>query len=194
MINFTDVTGLASSVMAMTALAVRLPGVMRMQSAHYIFLVSTIALGVLIPFDGLPLAAFVRGWIGDLSIPSVILLALGIFRPLCGGVLLDGKDKTALLLLITVLALGLYPMALGLGYFDPYRLGYGNVWFIVGLLLIALFACWKNLPQSALVIALGIFAWGGGWYESNNLWDYLLDPFLAIYAIYALLRCRFSST
>jgi len=30
---------------------------------------------------------------------------------------------------------------------------------------------------------LGILAWAGGYYESSNLWDYLLDPWLATYAI-----------
>ena len=89
--------------------------------------------------------------------------------------------------MIAVAALGLYPMALGIGYSDPYRLGYGNPWFMGGLLLLSL-ACFRRLKVAALAIALAVLAWGVGWYESNNLWDYLLDPFLSIYAIVALFK------
>jgi hypothetical protein len=202
MINFTDMTGLASSAVAITAMAVRLPGVVRLQRTYFGMLACVIVIVVLIPFGGLPLAACMRGWIGDLSIPSLVLLLLSILRPVCacppggelhtpspGGVGNRGdRSKYASLAMIAIAALGLYPMALGIGYFDPYRLGYGNSWFICGLLLIALAACFRQLPVVALTIALAVLAWGVGWYESNNLWDYLLDPLLAIYAISALAR------
>ena len=36
------------------------------------------------------------------------------------------------------------------------------------------------------IIALAILAWVGHWYESTNLWDYVLDPLLAIWAAMAL--------
>ena len=47
-------------------------------------------------------------------------------------------------------------------------------------------AIWSILRYStffALCIALAVAAWSAGWYESPNLWDYLLDPWLAIYAM-----------
>ncbi len=224
MINFTDITGLASSTVAMIAMVVMLPGVARLQRVHFALLVCAIAIVVLIPFGGLPLAAYVRGWMGDLSITSLVLLTSAILRPLLGwpfnapspaGVTNDlpsvlcwgsqmasspisssirglgwgnAHSKYTLFFIIALAALGLYPMALGIGYFDPYRLGYGNPWFMGGLLLLALAACFRRLPLVALVIALAVLAWGVGWYESNNLWDYLLDPLLAIYAIGALVR------
>ena len=188
MINFTDITGLASSAIAMTAMVVMLPGMARLQRGHFALLVCAIAIVVLIPFGGLPLAAYVRGWMGDLSITSLVLLMLMILRPLFGWALSDAKAKTTLLILIALAAVGLYPMALGLGFFDPYRLGYGNLWLMGGLLLVTLVACFRQLPLVALTIALAVFAWGIGWYESTNLWDYLLDPLLAIYAISALVR------
>ena len=188
MINFTDMTGLASVVVAMTALAVRLPGATRLHRTQLAMLVCVATVVVLIPFGSLPLAAYVRGWMGDLSITSLVLLTLAILRPLCGWPPSGAQAKTALLILIAVAAMGLYPMALGLGFFDPYRLGYGNQWFIGGLLLVALVACFRQLPLAALAIALAVFAWSVGWYESTNLWDYLLDPLLAIYAICALAR------
>jgi len=197
MINFTDMTGLASSAVAITAMAVRMPGVARLQRPHLAMMLCTIAIVVLIPFGDLPLAAYVRGWMGDLSITSLVLLLVTIGRPVCahapsptGGGLGRGYalSKYASLSIITIAALGFYPMALGIGYFDPYRLGYGNPWFIGGLLLVAIVTCLRRLPVVALTIALAVFAWDIGWYESSNLWDYLLDPLVDIYAFGALAR------
>jgi len=82
----------------------------------------------------------------------------------------------------------LYPMALGLGLFDPYRLGYGSSWFLGILLLLSLAAWFWRLYLAALSVALAVLAWSVGWYESANLWDYLLDPLLAVFALSALVR------
>lgn len=188
MINFTDMTGLASSAIVITAMVAQLPGVVRLQRTQFAMLVCVVAITALLPVGGLPLAAYVRGWMGDLSITSLLLLTLTIFRHLPGWGLSDNRAGNPLLILIALGALGLYPMALGIGLFDPYQLGYGNPWFIGGLLLVALVACFRQLPVVALTIALAVLAWSIGWYESSNLWDYLLDPLLAIYAVSALAR------
>lgn len=188
MINFTDMTGLAGSTIAITAMAMRLPVVSRLHRPYLAGLAALVAIVVLIPFGGLPLAAYVRGVTGDLSISSLLLLALALARPLSGWSPLNAKARTALLLFIVIVAAVLYPLALGVGFFDPYRLGYGSPWLLGGLLLLALAAWARQLPVIALAIALAVLAWGAGWYESTNLWDYLLDPLLAIYAISALLK------
>lgn len=204
MINFTDMTGLASSAAAITAAVIHLPGVARLQRQYVAMLVCAVVLVVLLPIGGLPLAAYVRGWMGDLSITSLVLLFMAILGPVCrrppsvelhassppGGGLGWGnaRGKYTLLSIIALAALGLYPMALGIGFFDPYRLGYGNPWFMGGLLLLALIACFRQLQLVALTITLAVLAWSIGWYESSNLWDYLLDPLLAIYAVGALAR------
>ena len=188
MVNFTDITGLASSTIAIIAMALQLPAVARLQKTHLALLISTLVIIVLIPFHGLPLAAYLRGGIGDLSITSLILLTLTILRSLSGCTLADIRPNNLMLSLIVLAALGLYPMALGLGYFDPYRLGYGNVGFIGGLLLITLVAYYYQQTLLALTLTFTVLAWNIGWYESTNLWDYLLDPLLAIYAIGALLK------
>ena len=188
MINLTDMTGLASSATAMTAAAFLLPGVVRMPKPSLAMLVSAVAIAAIVPLDGLPAAAYVRGITGDLSITSLVLLMLFILRPMLGWHSPGIRSDFTLQILITVAALGLYPLALGLGYFDPYRLGYGNLWFLSVLLVVALSACFRRLTVVALCIALAVLAWDIGWYESNNLWDYLLDPLLSIYAISAVMR------
>ena len=188
MIHFTDMTGLASSAITMAATLFMLPGIARLQRRYLILLVCAIAGVALIPFGDLPPAAYVRSVIGDLSVTSLVLLMLSILKPLFGWHQTDTQSRFALQTLIVLAAVGLYPMALGIGLFDPYRLGYGNLWLMVLLLAVALIACFRQVVLVALCIALAMFAWGAGWYESNNLWDYLLDPLLAIYAISALIK------
>ncbi len=188
MIHFTDMTGLASSAIAITAALFLLPGVARLQRGYLALLVCAVAGVALIPFGDLPPAAYVRGVIGDLSVTSLAALMLSILRPLFGWRRADTQSSFALQILIALAAVALYPMALGIGSFDPYRLGYGNLWFMGVLLAIALAACFRHIHVIALCIALAVFAWGVGWYESNNLWDYLLDPLLAIYATSAVMR------
>ena len=188
MIHFTDMTGLASSTVAMVAALFLFPDVERLQKNYLTLLVCAVAGATLIPFGGLPLAAYVRGVIGDLSITSLVLLMLSILRPLLGWHQPDTQSRFVLQILIVLAAVMLYPMALGMGLFDPYRLGYGNLWFVGVLLTVALAACFRQANVVAFCIALAVFAWSIGWYESNNLWDYLLDPLVAIYAIGSLMK------
>jgi len=89
---------------------------------------------------------------------------------------------------IAFTAIVLYPLALGISTFDPYRLGFGNLWFIAGLLLIALVAWLRQYTLIALTTSLAVLAWSIGWYESNNLWNYLLDPWGAVYALAVLVK------
>lgn len=186
--HFTDMTGLASSAVAMAAALFLLPGVARLPRPHLALLAGMALLVALIPFGGLPLAAYVRGIIGDLSITSLILLVLSILRPLLCWRRADTSSRFALPVLIALAAVVLYPMALGLGLFDTYRWGYGNPWFMVMLLVLALAACLRQFHTVAFCIALAVFAWSVGWYESNNLWDYLLDPWVSVYMTGALMK------
>lgn len=132
----------------------------------------------------MPIAAYVRGVSGDLSITTLVLLWCALLRPWCSTT--KGNNRFTLLILIALPALALYPMALGAGTYDPYRLGYGDPLFVTVLLLLALLAWLSRFSIIALCIAFATLAWAVGWYESDNLWDYLLDPFVSIYALGAL--------
>jgi hypothetical protein len=191
MTDFTDLTGLANVASATAASAFLLlhgllPGIARISKSHLAILLVAVLVLMLIPFGGMPLAAYVRGVTGDLSITTMILMWCAMLRPWFGCFAVEPKHRFPLLILITLAALVLYPMALGIGTYDPYRLGYGNPLFVVVLLLVALVAWFRKSPLIALCIALAILAWAVGWYESGNLWDYLLDPFVAIYALAAI--------
>jgi len=187
MANFTDLTGLAGVACATAASLLLLPGIARLTRPRRALLLGAVFALLLIPFGGMPFAAYVRGMTGDLSITTLVLLCCTMLRPWCGCVEVQDKHRLALLTLIALAALGLYPMALGVGEHDPYRLGYGNLQFIAALLLLALAAWFRGYTMIALCIALGTLAWTAGWYESDNLWDYLIDPFVAIYALAAIM-------
>jgi hypothetical protein len=127
----------------------------------------------------LPLAAYVRGVTGDLSIVLTLLL--------WSSLLPSSKTTPSVFkLAIAMIALGFYPFALGLGMVDPYAWGYGSIAFLIAVLLFALVCGLANWARGVWIIAIAIIAWSAHWHESANLWDYVLDPFLAIWALLAL--------
>jgi len=186
MTNFTDLTGLAGIASAMAASVLLLPGIAGLSGPRLAALIGAVFLLALFPISGLPLAGYLRGATGDLSITTLVLLWCALLKPWNNCVAVDAKHRDALLIPIAAAALFLYPLALGIGAFDPYRMGYGDPLFVAALLLLALAAWFLRYSVIALCIALAALAWSLGWYESGNLWDYLLDPFVSIYALCAI--------
>lgn len=185
--NFTDLTGLASVASALAAALLLLPWIKRLASRQRVWATGAVFVVALIPLGYMPLAAYARGVTGDLSITTLVLLWCALLRPWIVCTAADPRHRLALLALIALAATVFYPMALGLGAIDPYRLGYGNGWFVSALLLVAMAGWLRKNFLLALCIALATLAWAAGWYESGNLWDYLLDPFVSIYALAALM-------
>lgn len=185
--NFTDLTGLASVATALAASLLLLPGVKLLSSRQRTWATGAVFVIALVPLGDMPLAAYVRGATGDLSITTLVLLWCALLRLWTGCATADSRQRLVLLALIALTAVFFYPMALGFGAFDPYRLGYGNGWFLFVLLAATLAAWFWRYYQLVLCIALATLAWATGWYESGNLWDYLLDPFVSIYALAALM-------
>ena len=88
--------------------------------------------------------------------------------------------------LVATGGLFLYPMALGLGPFDPYTLGFASTGLLAVLALFASLAWWRRYHVCLGAIVLAVLAYRLDLLESSNLWDYLLDPWLVLYAIYDL--------
>lgn len=200
MTHFTDVTGVAG-VSIFILLIILINNVFnRLRLMQRAILAGVLLIGALLPFGGLSAAEFVRGISGDLSVTTLLLMGFALYGNLSAGPFLLQGNSTAVrtnenvvLIFIASAAFFLYPFALGVGMFDPYRLGFGNPWFLGGLLLLAL-AAWKlQYTLVALSISLAVLAWSVGWYESNNLWDYLLDPWVSIYAFGVLIKCGVST-
>ena len=88
----------------------------------------------------------------------------------------------------------LYPMVLGLGPFDPYMLGFAPTGLLAVLALIAGLAWWRRYHVCLGAIVFSVLAYRLNLLESSNLWDYLLDPWLVLYAIYDLRPLRRSES
>jgi len=178
----TDLTGLVGVTLAVVTLLARVPRVRALPLRKRAGLLAVAVIVLSIPLWGVSAAGFVRGITGDLSIATLALLALALVRSLSGRALAGEQNRHALLKAVLIAGVLFYPLALGLTMFDPYRLGYGDLWFMLALLGLA---AWSSLRYStlfALCIAAAVAAWSIGWYESTNLWDYLFDPWLVVYA------------
>jgi hypothetical protein len=184
----TDLTGLSGITLAIIALLVRIPRVQALPLIRRTGVLVAAIIVISIPLWGVSLAGFVRGMTGDLSIATLVLLVLALVRSFSNRVPVADQNRHAMLQVILVAAVLFYPLVLGLGMFDPYRLGYGNLWFMLALLGLAVWSSLRHSTLLALCIALAVAAWGVGWYESPNLWDYLLDPWLAAYAFAVLAK------
>ncbi len=140
----------------------------------------------LVPVQGISLALQLRTYIGDLSVASLVLLGWATLSRF-GLSPASAHDRLASLALFAGLAVLLYPAALGLSYADPYQLGFEPrpMLMVLGLLCAVLIVQRSWLGVLALVLATLAFALRLG--ASENYWDYLIDPYLALYSLGALL-------
>jgi len=185
MMSFTDWSGLTGLALVWLLLAVHLPYAQRLAPLRRVLFIAGAYVVVIIPVFGLPLAGWLRGMVGDLSLTSVLLLGSALYARLNSAAtpLWDARERSLLLLFISVMALLLYPFALGWGPLDPYRSGFGSIGLILMLALLALWALRRGLALLSLTIALAVTGWSFNLLESTNLWDYLLDAPLALYAL-----------
>jgi hypothetical protein len=194
MMNFTDGMGLSVWALVWLLLALRLPLVMRLAPWQRAGVLLLIYIMVLLPIFGWSLAGRLRGFFGDLSTTSALLLGAALFtrlRFLSSGnaaPLWNVRERFSLLLFISILALLLYPFALGIGTLDPYRAGFGSVSLLLMLALLSLWFMRRGLYLLPLVSALAVMAWSMRLLESTNVWDYLLDAPLAIYALVSVIK------
>jgi len=127
----------------------------------------------------LPLSAYVRGVTGEFSIVTMLLLWSSI---------LPAAKKTSLGFKVPValIAIAFYPLALGLGMLDPYAWGYGSIGLLTATIFFAIVCGLAGWTKCVWILSFAIITWAVHWHESANLWDYLLDPFLAIWALLAI--------
>ncbi|MDX8381061.1 MAG: hypothetical protein R8M14_03005 [Ghiorsea sp.] len=146
---------------------------------------------VIYPFEYGPIW-WLRGLTGDLSMTSLSLLALALYRKLddSGKITICEKERYLLMGLIAGIGLVFYPLALGLTSFDPYSLGYHNIYFVAVLLLLSLIIFLRKLYVFATILLLSVLAWNTQFLQSVNLWDYLIDPFVFFYALGSVVRCK----
>ena len=131
----------------------------------------------------IPAVAYVRGISADLSIT---LIALAVWRICCAAFNFPPppkREKVVVLVAVALAALFLYPLALGWGDWDPYSPGWGSWGMLLALLLICAGCLANGLKVLPASVALALMAWSLSLMESSNLWDYLFDPWLSVFAI-----------
>jgi hypothetical protein len=74
-------------------------------------------------------------------------------------------------------------MALGLGGFDPYALGFKGPWLPLAVAFLAVLLWFRGDRVAALVILAALWCWQLEAGESNNLYDYLIDAWTMITAL-----------
>jgi hypothetical protein len=137
----------------------------------------------LIPYDGIPLAGYVRALMGDPSLAMILFAACALVAEVGARDLFDQRNVDAMVICVAVAGVLLYPLALGLGMTDPYALGYGSRLLWGGLLVVALGAWALDLPLVAWWLTLAVAAYLLGVYESPNLWDHVIDGLATVIAI-----------
>lgn len=144
-------------------------------------------IALVIPFgDTRPMEAL-RAVTADFSITTLVLLVTAAGARIRNRTTPPGFDARSTLLLIVAAAIFLYPAGLGAGQWDPYRLGYGlGLPLICAAVVLAAFTMKQYL--AALAVSFALLAYALRLLESENLWDYLLDPWVTIYAITRLVR------
>jgi hypothetical protein len=186
----SDIAALAGIALVMCAVCLRFPGLTTgghgRANAKGRWLAGLWFVVMWIPVGDtqLPVAAYIRGVTSDFSVSLVVLAVLGLFARLSGLKPFDQREHRAVFYAVAAAALFLYPLALGWGDWDAYRLGWGSVAMWAGLLLLCVI-CWvARLRLLPLLVGLAMAAWTMQLMESTNLWDYLFDPWLAVAAIF----------
>lgn len=154
------------------------------------FAVIIIAVMGWVPVNDLALAAYLRAYIGDLSITSCVLLTAALFETLGFQKFVHVRSKQSLAACVVATACIFYPMALGATYIDPYQWGYQPYYMLPALLSITLASWFSQRHLLSLCISLAVLAYALKLGESDNLWDYLIDPALAIVCAVKLLTLR----
>jgi hypothetical protein len=151
-----------------------------------------LVLCMLVPVNALTVAQWLRSVVGDLSVITFAVLLNILLKRLKNINIINELSLAVLLLGIALAGVVFYPLALGLGTLDPYRFGFAPVGMSLLLALLSAASWLRGLRDLAVVLLLPLLAFNLHLLESVNLWDYLLDPVLVIYAVVqsaAYIRC-----
>jgi len=187
--TLSTIMGTGGHALLLTAIILRLAQGLKLDGiSRYTVAVIALLLAV-IPIEQLSAAQFTLGLFSNVSITSTILLARFLFLPQASR--LESRQLFILVILTGVL---FYPAALGLGMTDPYQWGYLNsyrgiespILFLACLMLLLIVAGRLQNQLIMLCITLALAGFMLRAQESNNLWDYLIDPLLFIYSLASL--------
>ncbi len=126
------------------------------------------------------IATLLHGFAGT---PSVALLALAVWQ-------LASRAPTPLgyhpAWLVIGFAVIFYPLALGLGPFDPYAIGYQPWPLLLACGALAAMLLRSRRDDWLLILTTALAGYAGGLFA--NLWDALIDPLLVLAAFAVVVR------
>ena len=136
------------------------------------------AIVIIVPIAGVSLAGHLRGLWGDPSIVTFLLLFLYTVRPSS----LPNRPRISTCVLVSLFVM--LPLYLPLFLLNPnvpldlYSYGWKPKWILIAIAVIALGSVMMRrlAPRWTNIIAIALIASSVGLMESDNLWDYLVDP------------------
>ncbi len=186
--------GLSGQSLLVAALVLKLLLLLKVPGKTAAIMSALIFIITFIPLEGYSINLYLRGLFNDLSITTLCLLMLFLYQAFLYQPLSQSVYSRTVYIPVAVSGAVLYPLALGYGPVDPYAWGYLNqshgltapLLFIAVLLLLASYAFIKQYTLLLICILLSVTAYQLNILESRNIWDYLLDPLLWIYALIQL--------
>jgi hypothetical protein len=136
------------------------------------------------PVGQLSVFQYLRSFFGDLSVASLGFFGVLAVNQLFSRSLVPQNEASVFGVTIIIMAAFLYPMSLGLSYIDPYAWGFGHLYFEALLGLGTLFWVWKGYFFLVAWWLLSYIFYLLKGFESNNLWDYLIDPVVCLAVSY----------
>ena len=133
-------------------------------------------------------AGWVQSLTSEFSVTSALLALAAILHRARGNVLLPESSLRTACWLVAGLSLVFYPLSLGVSSLDPYALGYGDFRFSTALLLVGMLAWVLRAWAICAVLVCAQLAYAADLLRSDNLWNYLLDPFLVMWVYGWLVR------
>ncbi|MFO1451566.1 MAG: hypothetical protein U1F61_25620 [Opitutaceae bacterium] len=130
---------------------------------------------LLLPFGGSRLGCWMQGFHPNPSVPGICLIGAALAQRLFGCVLLKVADLRALLVFGTVVGSVLYLHTLWPNATDLYYWGWldqAAIWTMAGSAVIYLAVG----NRMGVLILLSLIAYTFRVLESQNAWDYLIDP------------------
>ncbi len=147
--------------------------------------IAAAAAAVLIPVEGMPLGRWLHGIDGGLSIPFLASLFDRAVEAWRVSPLLDRPARAATGWFALACGLALYPAALGFGDFDPYVLGWTSPVVMLMAAAVAAALIWRGNRFGHVLLVAGLL-WQLDVLESENAWDYLVDPIFFLLSPFAI--------
>jgi len=139
------------------------------------------AIVMVLPVSHWLVIEFSRGLLGDLSFASILMLAAYLLTIMKVDRTSNASSFNGLVILMAVV---LYPTSLGFGQFDMYSIGFASSgyynYLVTAIAGLGIIAWYLGYAQIAIWLTLSVLAHGLNLFESNNLWNYLLDPLVVI--------------